>query len=92
MPLGHKIRGELLDKYYADTVSEVKTEMRNLLRFSRATIMFEGSTDVNSAPMVNILVLLTGRMRMESKTFSLTTVYSGYDTCTADYYVELSKA
>ena len=89
MPFGHKIRGELLDKYYADTVSKVKTEMRKLLRFSRATIMFDGSTDVNSAPMVNILVRLTGRMRMESKTFFLTTVYTGYDTCTADYYVEI---
>ena len=64
MPLGQKIGGELLDKYYADTLSEVKTEMSKLLRFSRATITY-GSTDVNSAPMVNILVRLTGRMRME---------------------------
>ena len=89
VPLEHKIRRELLDKYYAGTVSKVKMELRKLLRFSRAKIMFDGSKDVNCAPMGNILVRLNGRMRMESKKFFLNTAHTDYDTFTANYHVEI---
>ena len=87
MLLGHKIRGQLPGDYYEDTLKHVKAEMQKTLRVSRATIMCDGATDVNGAPMINVPVRLTGKRRVDTKTFFLTSLYTGYDTCTAKYYV-----
>lgn len=91
MSLGHRIRTDILDKYYMDTLNEVKTELRKSLSTSRATIMFDGATDVNGSPMVNLLVRLTGKVRVDTKTFFLTKDYTGCDTCAVDYYVGIRE-
>lgn len=51
--------------------------------------MFDGSEDVNSAPVVNVLVRVMGPERRESRTFFLKTFHTGYYTCDDEYYLKL---
>lgn len=89
MPLGYRVRGSLLNDYYSTLSKDVRGRIQSLMRESRGTVMFDGSEDINGAPMVNILRRVMGSARISTTTFFLTTIYTGYDTADASYYVDM---
>lgn len=91
MSLEHKIWVQILEDYYKNTPKHVRAEVQKTLRASRATTMCYGSTNVNGAPMINGIVRLSCRMRVNTKTFFGTSIYTGYDTCIAQYYVAATE-
>ena len=91
LPSSHHIRTKLLDAYYIDLKQDVLSKLRMLLQECRATVMFDGSEDVNDCPMVNVLLRVMGNSRIRTSTCVLTTVYTGYDTVNVDYYLKMTE-
>ena len=89
MPLGYRVRGSLLNDYYSTLSKDVRRRIQSQMRESRGTVMFDRSEDINGAPMVNILRRVMGSARISTTTFFLTTIYTGYDTADASYYVDM---
>lgn len=85
-PTSSTLSTTYLGKLYCKTLATVKNEIQKCLSHSMGTIIFDGWDDVNSAPVINVLLRTEPNGSMRSRVFFLRTIYPGHKSMTASQY------
>lgn len=86
LPKSHIIGGKYLDDFFLHVRSNFRDSLQASLKEGYGTIVFDGWEDVNSSPVVNVLLQTESTVNTGRMTYFLKTLYPGYNTMTAADY------
>ena len=86
LPSSSFIKRKLIPQYHELVKTRVMNELKTSLAEGYATLMFDSTEDVNQSPVTHFLVRVMVGPRLSIKTFFLSSVYSGTNKTTAEYY------